>query len=653
MIQARFEGTSTLATSFASQTLGITPQSGYAIIVSGKQSDNKQLAEHTASVNLIYDTLIQKRGFLADNVKLLKSTTSAAVTKQQIQDAITVWAKAKLSTDPGPLYIFLIDHGSTSGFILDNETLTPPELATWLDTLESDPTVAAGLGSYNRFIIIGTCYSGIYIEKLSKAGRIIITSATAQERSLSGADIYNSSSNTTVSGGEYFIDSMITFLGRGSTFTEAFTEARSNVGLRDDRKIEPGTHAEVFDSLAQHPLLDDSGDKKGSYLLGANGDRAATLNLGVGVRTLGNPADITSVTETTIIPANQNYATPLWLKVNDNSRIAEAWMEIRTPVTTTIPTPGTAQYTPELQKRPLYFDGMQWQKSDYTFTQPGTYNILYYTQDNQTNDVSPVKHTVVYKQTANSTPPGTFYLSTPANNSGITPPFKLTWGEVSSPNDITYTLLVYSPDGTEIYKQEQIPQAGAYLTETMLKDKTGAYYCSSKTYKYCFWKVKAVDNFGATSESNTRTFTIVEENALPAILTGYIRNFITGVPIQGATVGAGTASTTTYANGAYLISVPAGSTNLNITAQNYQSTTIPLSATSGKVLTTNVNLKTTGGSTKPGDCDNSGTVTIAEVQSAINMFLGLNTVAACVDQDSSNSVSIAEVQKVINSFLGL
>jgi hypothetical protein len=56
---------------------------------------------------------------------------------------------------------------------------------------------------------------------------------------------------------------------------------------------------------------------------------------------------------------------------------------------------------------------------------------------------------------------------------------------------------------------------------------------------------------------------------------------------------------------------------------------------------------------KAGDCDNSGTVTIAEVQSAINMFLGLKSVEACVDQDGGGGVSIAEVQKVINSFLGL
>ncbi len=58
-------------------------------------------------------------------------------------------------------------------------------------------------------------------------------------------------------------------------------------------------------------------------------------------------------------------------------------------------------------------------------------------------------------------------------------------------------------------------------------------------------------------------------------------------------------------------------------------------------------------SVKAGDCDSNGTVDIAEVQSAINMFLGLKTVAVCVDTSGDNAVSIAEVQKTINSFLGL
>ena len=54
-----------------------------------------------------------------------------------------------------------------------------------------------------------------------------------------------------------------------------------------------------------------------------------------------------------------------------------------------------------------------------------------------------------------------------------------------------------------------------------------------------------------------------------------------------------------------------------------------------------------------GDCNGDTTVTIDEVQSAINMFLGLKPSAFCVDEDHNGIVSIAEVQKTINSFLGL
>lgn len=60
-----------------------------------------------------------------------------------------------------------------------------------------------------------------------------------------------------------------------------------------------------------------------------------------------------------------------------------------------------------------------------------------------------------------------------------------------------------------------------------------------------------------------------------------------------------------------------------------------------------------GSSLIAGDCDDNGITSIAEVQSAINMFLGLQTSYACVDLSANGSVSISEVQKTINSFLGL
>ena len=81
--------------------------------------------------------------------------------------------------------------------------------------------------------------------------------------------------------------------------------------------------------------------------------------------------------------------------------------------------------------------------------------------------------------------------------------------------------------------------------------------------------------------------------------------------------------------------------------------TIYFSGGMGGLSSVNVGIVALGVIPLIGDCDHNGTVTIAEVQSAINMFLGLKTAAACVDQDVSGGVSIAEVQKTINSFLGL
>lgn len=60
------------------------------------------------------------------------------------------------------------------------------------------------------------------------------------------------------------------------------------------------------------------------------------------------------------------------------------------------------------------------------------------------------------------------------------------------------------------------------------------------------------------------------------------------------------------------------------------------------------------GALATGDCNFDGTVTIAEAESAINMFLGLKQPAAtCVDEDLSGDVSISEAQKTVASFLGI
>ena len=59
-----------------------------------------------------------------------------------------------------------------------------------------------------------------------------------------------------------------------------------------------------------------------------------------------------------------------------------------------------------------------------------------------------------------------------------------------------------------------------------------------------------------------------------------------------------------------------------------------------------------GGPHSPGDCDENGSISIGEVQRAVNMFLGFEAPECGVDGDSSGTVSVGEVQAVINGFLG-
>ena len=56
---------------------------------------------------------------------------------------------------------------------------------------------------------------------------------------------------------------------------------------------------------------------------------------------------------------------------------------------------------------------------------------------------------------------------------------------------------------------------------------------------------------------------------------------------------------------------------------------------------------------QPGDCNDDGSITMTEVQGAINMHLGVKAAAPCVDADSNGTVTIAELRNAVNGYLGL
>jgi hypothetical protein len=662
LASATFAGsTELITTSSSTATILMDKSAGYAIIVTGKRNDNSLLDLHTTSADAIISTL-KKRGFLDSNINILKSSTSTAISKADLQTAITSWAKDKLAASAAPLYLIMIDHGSPTGFVMGDETLTPDNLNGYLDTLEADPSVISAINSYKRFIIIGSCYSGQFIKAVSKPGRIVITSAGADEESIAGVKLYDITSKSLFTGGEYFLDSLFTFLGRGDDFKDSFTHAAGSLPARDVRRITNGYHSGVWDALAQHPLLDDNGDKTGSYQLGgSDGILAAALKLGEGIQTNAgdNPADIKTVTLQTSLDTSST-STALWLQANLDARVGSAWVEIRTPETTASGAGSGGQVIINLTTVPLTHNAAtgRWETNWNGFTKEGRYDIFYYTTDIQTGEQSVPAQSTVYKNKMNNSAPSAFDLVSPGDLSTTNQTFGATWQESADTDGVTYTLQIATDQAfSNIVSSEQdIPQAFTLIPETVLQNRAvpGTYLCQNGDSS-CYWRVQAIDSFGATTTStSTRSFTIVITNGLPSVIKGYIRSE-TGSPIPGATISIGAPQVTSLANGAFLLMTSPGSYTLSATASGYQQKSIAnLSTTPGKVFDASLTLAAViSTATKPGDCDNSGTVTIAEVQSAINMFLGLKTVEACVNQDGVGGVSIAEVQKTINSFLGL
>ncbi len=189
----------------------------------------------------------------------------------------------------------------------------------------------------------------------------------------------------------------------------------------------------------------------------------------------------------------------------------------------------------------------------------------------------------------------------------------------------------------DVYWSSTTGPAGAFARSVDISYGTAKY--TKKTDSSYVWPVRG----GQAGTSASPTLSVAKSGTGSGTVTSSTGGIDCGSTCS-ASLNTGTSVTLTAASSN-------GSTFTGWTGACSGTGTCTVTMDTAKSVTATFALSPT--TTKPGDCDSNGTVTIAEVQSAINMFLGLKTVEACVDQDNNSSVSIAEVQKVINSFLGL
>jgi len=603
-IQATFTGSSLLSASASdAKPLLVGSSAGYAVIVEGKIPTQEGLDSHNKTANRIYQKL-KSRGFVDDNIYyfnyLNQTGVDAAPSKAQIQYAIEEWAKGRMNGLPAPLYVIMVDHGSPDQFHIDNEVITPDDLNAWISNLESGLNAQALLEK--RVVIMGFCYSGSFIQTLSSAptvtngGRVLVTSAAPDEVSYKGPQ-----ESDGIRSGEFFLEEFFTQLERGYTIREAFVSSTDKTKAFTQKGGSANALPPYYDGAVQHPMLDDNGDGKGTNSLSddpqADGAAAQTLQLGVGanynVNSIQFPVDLMQVTDTiTLTSAPTDTTALLWATVTDDSQVDSAvWIEVRSPSLILNSSAGSIQADLNTTKVPMVHNGTtnRWEVSASLFDQSGEYEIFYFVRDKETLKLSPMKRSIVYKEQAGNSAPGAFSLVAPSDASIQTTVLVFDWADSVDPdgNPITYTVqLSTSPTFTPMAYQK------AGLTDSNLAIGSEAGLKDKATY---YWKVLALDTFGAITESNNGaawSFQTDNPNSLPGIIKGYVTDSATGIALSGASVVSSTGGTvTTATNGAYVISIPSGATTISATASGYVSSTgVALTIASGENQTRNIQL---------------------------------------------------------------
>ncbi|MBI9085453.1 MAG: DUF1566 domain-containing protein [Desulfobacterales bacterium] len=607
-VTADFAGNEAYNTSTSdSVQVTVVETAGYAIIVQGRILPSEEgLASHNKTTNHVYEKL-KSRGLLDEDIFYLNFDTTqpkvdALPTRTALAEAITVWARDKMDPDfyndavppeaqvtgkPANLYIVMVDHGNTNAFYMDNEVgdapITPAELDGWLDDLQEN-LVGTDAENQEIVVVIGACYSGSFVPVVSGAHRVIVTSAAEDEVSYKGpldGDTYvppGASTAQPLRDGEYFVTEFFKQAELGKSVKDAFLAA---TGMTEKFTAMPGGSinslvGRYLDSAMQHPILDDNGDGSGTNdLIDPDGDGQLAADLFIGVTPLSSnaPGDVqvTETAETVFLGEGDEYTADFWARVSNDTRLSSIWIEVKHP-DFLVTGDDTGQRTLDLPKVFGVYDETtgryQWPAIE-GFDTPGTHQVFYFARDCYTGNVSPMKETRVYKALVGNSPPNPLTLVEPEDGASVRTDLLLDWTDTNDPNTdtITYTVLLSTGDDTfyDPIRIENIENSTVAVTDTHgLQDLT--------TY---YWKVLAIDAYGAIRESEVRSFSTNNTNGARVNLWFYVVDSSTGMPINHASVtvgGLAFSPVTNYGNiGAYQRQVDSEDNNeIVISATGYQ-----------------------------------------------------------------------------------
>jgi hypothetical protein len=195
---------------------------------------------------------------IADRTIRLTNHTSSLFTqplanRQNIAAALSAIGRA-MNKEEDVLLIFMTSHGAENGFALYlpgsvEATLTPSQLASALDAE----------GIKNRVIIVSSCYSGAFIERLANDDTVVITASDAKSTSFGCAN----DRDWTYFGQALFDIGML----RHSNLQSAFEDARSQILQWEARDKIPASNPQAhFGATVMAKLRTLTGDSRSAEI---------------------------------------------------------------------------------------------------------------------------------------------------------------------------------------------------------------------------------------------------------------------------------------------------------------------------------------------------------------------------------------------------
>jgi len=484
---------------------------GYAIIVQGKRSDGEGLKAHAKTCDLAYRTFISK-GIETDYFKYDENKTFRIPSLTLIEESITNIAYEKLKSKIGNFTLLIVGHGSNETIYIDNEEIKSQDLKKWLDQLQAK--LDAETHIYNINIILGTCFSGSFINELSGKNRIIITSSDINEMAFKGPVIDNE-----IRQGDFFIAEFLKKIHFDYSIHKSFKEAVLMTQCFT-RATSDDFLSTYYDRSLQHPLIDDNNDGYGSsdisFALTCDGLNSQSLFIGSKSQKKNSiNTDYKFISERLYLDVNISK-TSFKIEYSALNKFDLFWIDIKSPNSSNYSKPGS---TDQLEIKTYYsekgeisndFSHVEW-KDIVAFYEPGEYQVLFFANDYESQNTIFFKEIIVHKQSELNTSPESFSVIKPKNED-IYPIYyqgedkyfyTLEW-ENTIDNDgdrVSYDVFISStPD-----------LSNPLMIKNLFKNQANIIFSDSSSdtlnfdQKY-YWKVKANDKYGAYKETDIWAF---------------------------------------------------------------------------------------------------------------------------------------------------